>query len=241
MSSMFSQFGAGLKAYDAPVDARVAFVRRTYVHLAGAIAAFVGLSSAAYSFGVGRGMLEWMQGSRFGWLMFLGAFVAAGWLASSMAHNTRSRGAQYFGLGLYTVMEAFIFAPIIYLAATIPQFEGILPTAAGITLLTFGGLSGYAIVTKKDFSFLRMFLVVGGFAALGVIVLGTIFGWSLGVWFSGAMILFASGAILYSTSRVLHEFRTDQHVGAALELFAAVALLFYYVLMLLMQLSGRRD
>ena len=48
------------------------------------------------------------------------------------------------------------------------------------------------------------------------------------------MIVFAGGAILYSTSRVLHEYQTGQHVAASLELFAAVALLFWYVLRLLM-------
>jgi uncharacterized protein len=44
----------------------------------------------------------------------------------------------------------------------------------------------------------------------------------------------ASGYILYNTSNVLHHYRTDQHVGAALELFAALALLFWYVLRIFM-------
>jgi len=45
----------------------------------------------------------------------------------------------------------------------------------------------------------------------------------------------ASGAIIYNTSNVLHHYRTNQHVAAALALFAAVALLFYYVLRILMR------
>jgi FtsH-binding integral membrane protein len=53
------------------------------------------------------------------------------------------------------------------------------------------------------------------------------------------MILLASGYILYDTSNVLHHYRTDQYVAASLALFAAVALLFWYVLRLLMELNRR--
>jgi uncharacterized protein len=43
-------------------------------------------------------------------------------------------------------------------------------------------------------------------------------------------------AILYSTSNIIHYYRTDQYVAASLSLFAAVALLFYYVLYILLAL-----
>ena len=49
----------------------------------------------------------------------------------------------------------------------------------------------------------------------------------------------ACGTILYSTSKVMHDYQTDQYVAASLELFAAVALLFWYVLRLLMSLQRR--
>ncbi len=48
------------------------------------------------------------------------------------------------------------------------------------------------------------------------------------------MIAFAGAAILYDTSNVLHHYPEDRHVAAALELFASVALLFWYVLRLFM-------
>ena len=53
------------------------------------------------------------------------------------------------------------------------------------------------------------------------------------------MILLACGAILYDTSRIIHDFDTDQHVAAALELFASVALLLWYAIRLLMSLNRR--
>ena len=54
--------------------------------------------------------------------------------------------------------------------------------------------------------------------------------------FAVAMVGLAAVAILYSTSNIIHYYRTDQYVAAALSLFAAVALMFYYVLYLLLAL-----
>jgi FtsH-binding integral membrane protein len=76
--------------------------------------------------------------------------------------------------------------------------------------------------------------MVGGFVALGIIVVSMIFGFNLGTIFAGAMALFASVAILYNTSNIIHHYRTDQYVSAALSLFASVALLFWYILRIFM-------
>ena len=54
------------------------------------------------------------------------------------------------------------------------------------------------------------------------------------MFFSVAMVAFAGAAILYDTSNVLHHYPEDRAVGAALELFASVALLFWYILRLFM-------
>ena len=62
---------------------------------------------------------------------------------------------------------------------------------------------------------------------------------SLGLWFSAAMVVFAGAAILHQTSNIIHHYRPDQHVAASLGLFASVALLFWYVLQVLMSLAGR--
>jgi FtsH-binding integral membrane protein len=82
---------------------------------------------------------------------------------------------------------------------------------------------------------------VVGCVALGVIVCSLIFGFTLGLIFSSIMVAFACGAILYSTSRIIHQYNTDQHVAASLSLFASVALLFWYVLRILMSLSSGGD
>ena len=109
-----------------------------------------------------------------------------------------------------------------------------IPTAGLVTLVLFGGLTGIVFLTRHDFSFMRGILGIAGLAALGVIVASALFGFSLGVFFSGAMVLLAGGYILYYTSNVLHHYRVDQHVAASLALFSSVALLFWYVLQLFM-------
>src|SRR5262245_11543114 len=131
--SMSGAWGSGVSAYDAPLDARLAFIRKTYLHLAGAIVAFVILSTLLFYAGVGVVILRFLAAMPFAWLLFLGAFSLAGWLATSMAQSDRTMGAQYGGLALYTVAESIIFSPLITLAAVVPQFQGILPTAAGLT------------------------------------------------------------------------------------------------------------
>ncbi len=218
---------------------RAEFIRQTYMHLAGAVLAFIVLETILIQSPIGPAFATFVLTSRFAWLGILGGFSLLGWLARSLAANARSRDRQYLGLGIYVVLEAIIFVPIIFLAINYAGPE-VLPTAAILTGLMFAGLSAVALITRKDFSFLGSILTIGGFVALGLIVCSAIFGFSLGLFFSVAMVAFASGAILYTTSNIIHYYSTDGYVGAALELFAAVAVLFYYVLRILLSLSSRR-
>jgi FtsH-binding integral membrane protein len=218
-------------------DARIKFIRQTYLHLAGAVGAFVLVSFFLFSAGVGESMVRWLtQSGKYSWLLVLGGLMVVSWLATTMASSSRSIGVQYAGLGVYVVGEALIFAPLFWLVTALPNMGGVLPMATILTLSTFGALSAYVILLKKDFSWMGSLLAVLGVVAIGAIVCAAIFGFTLGLWFSIAMILFAAGAILYSTSNVMNKFGTDQYVAAALQLFAAILLLFWYVLRLLMEL-----
>ena len=64
-----------------------------------------------------------------------------------------------------------------------------------------------------------------------------LFDYHLGIWFSVDMIAIAGASILYDTSQILHHYSSDQYVGAALELFASIALLFWYILRLLLDIT----
>ena len=217
---------------------RALFIRRTYAHLALAIGLFVGMEYVLLPSSIAEAMMQFISTSRYSWLMILGAFMVAGWLARAMIAGAKTRSMQYAGLGVYIVAESLIFVPLLYIAVYFSSRD-VLPSAALITAALFTGLSAVAITTRKDFSFLGGILTVGGFVALGLIAAGIIFGFNLGLAFSGGMVLLAAGAILYDTSKIVHDYRTDDYVGASLRLFASVMLLFWYVLSIMMRLSRR--
>jgi len=235
----------GTRAIDAPVDARRAFIRRTYTHLTTAIYAFVMLEWLFFTIGVDRWMMRMFQGTPWAGLIMLGAFILTSWLANSWAQSNASVNLQYAGLALYVLAEAVIFVPLLAIAQGYALKVGaignvsVITVAAVTTLLVFGALTASVFFTRQDFSFLRTALWIGSFAALALMIVGAIAGLHLGVWFSVAMIAVACGWILYDTSNVLHHYRTDQHVAAALALFASVALLFWYVLRIMMEFSSR--
>lgn len=225
-------------AAQAHPDARATFIRRTYLHLAGAVGAFVILEMLLLRSALPGLMLGFVQGNRYGWLMILGAFILAGWLARGLAASAASVQMQYVGLGLYVAAEAVIFVPILYLAAFYSS-PNVLPNAALLTGLLFVGLTVVAFTTGTDFSFLRGILTLGGLLALGAIIGGAVFGFELGLFFSIVMVALASAAVLYDTSKILRHYPTDRHVAASLELFASVALMFWYILRILMRFSRR--
>jgi FtsH-binding integral membrane protein len=219
-----------------PIE-RSRFIRKTYAHLAGAILAFVALEAIFLNSAFAPAMIKLMVGGKYSWLIVLGLFMGVSWLAESWANSGASMAMQYAGLALYVVAQAVIFVPLLYVAAFYSSPE-VIPMAAMITIGLFLGLTAVVVTTRVDFSFLRGALVVGGFVALGTIVASIVFGFNLGTLFAGIMVVFAAAAILYSTSNVFLHYRTDQYVAAALSLFASVALLFWYILRIL--LSFRR-
>jgi uncharacterized protein len=221
---------------DAPPQERAAFIRRTYLHLAMAILAFASLEIIFFQTGFASVVAATILGGKVSWLLILGAFFVVSFLTEKWAENSPSLFVQYLALTIYVVAEAIIFIPMLYIAMFFCP-PSVLPNAVIITGLLFLGLTVTAFTTRKDFSFLRGALCIGGSIALGLIVCSVLFGFGLGMWFSVGMILFAGAAILYSTSKVIHKYNTNQHVAASLSLFAAVALLFWYVLRLLMSFS----
>jgi FtsH-binding integral membrane protein len=217
----------------AQAEARATFLSRTYTHLLGAILAFAGLEALLLGSPVDDAMTRLALSGRFGWLLVLGGFMLVSYVAERWARDAASQAMQYAGLGLYVLLEALLFLPLLHIAA-LRTDQNLISSAAIITAIVFTGLTLIVFMTRMNFSFLRGVLYLAGFAAMGLIAASMLFGLSLGVWFSWGMIAFSAGWILYKTSSVLHDYRTDQHVSAALGLFASVALLFWYVLQLLM-------
>jgi FtsH-binding integral membrane protein len=227
-------------AIQAQESARAAFIRRTYAHLAGAILAFVALEFLIFQVLPTEQIIGTLFQSPVSLLILMAAFIGGGWLAQAWAMSGSSPALQYFGLGLYVVVQAVIFIPILYVALRFSD-PSVIPTAGIMTLAMFGGLTASVFVTRKDYSFLGPILSIAGFIALGLILAAILFGFNLGLLFSFGMVALASAFILYDTSNVLHHYRTDQHVAAALALFASVALLFFYILRILIAVSGNSN
>ena len=233
MDTTYSTFGNTSAANALPAE-RASFIRKTYLHLAGAVLVFTLMEAYLVSSGAGLAIARTMLGGSYSWLIVLGAFMGVSMLAQWWANSQTSKALQYAGLGLFVVAESIIFLPLMFMAAIRSNSVEIFAQAGITTLGLFLGLTAVVFLTKKDFSFLGPILMIGGFVALGFIAAGILFGFSLGSFFAFAMVAFAGGSILYDTSNVLHRYRTDQHVAASLSLFASVALLFWYILRIFM-------
>ena len=138
--------------------------------------------------------------------------------------------AFVFGL---TGFMGYTLGPIISAYLQLPNGAQLVMSAMGATGAIFLGLSGYALVSRKDFSFM------GGFLMAGILVaflagLGAIFfeipALSLSV--SAAFVLLMSGLILYQTSAIIHGGETN-YIMATVTLFVSIFNLFTSLLQLL--------
>ena len=213
-----------------PPDVRRQFMGRVYLHLVGGIGAFIGLEVVLFDTGLAASIHDVVV--RTNWLLILGGFMIVSWMATNLSHRARSTSGAYGAYGLLIGANSLLFAAPLYQANALAP--GAISTAAWLSIGAFAGLSFIAITTGKDFSFLRGILLWGGVIALCAIVGSVLFGVALGTWFSLAMIAFAGAAILYDTQRVYRSFPPDAVVPAAMHLFSSVALLFWYVLRLVM-------
>ncbi len=206
------------------------FIARTYNHLFAAICAFTLIEIGLFKSGLAESMAKVMLGTS--WLLVLGGFVVVGWLASLAAARATSLVAQYAALAAYIVAEAVIFVPLLYIADA--KAPGAITSAAIVTFIAFTALTLVVFITRKDFSFMRVVLIWGGIIAFVLIIAGAMFGFQLGTFFSVAMVALAGASVLYNTSNVLHHYPEDRYVAASLQLFASVALMFWYVLRIFM-------
>ena len=210
---------------------RAAFYRKTYTHVALAILAFILVETALFRL-IPPYFIEDMFAAPFIAFFEVGILLLGSFMATKWSHSL-NKNTQYLGLGFYVLLESIIFLPLIYMALAYVGTE-VLWQAAIITLSLFAGLTAVVFMTRLDFSFLKSVLIIGGFLSLGLIVAGALFGFELGLWFSIGMVVLAAGGILYETYGIKNEYTTDQYVGAALQLFASVMLLFWYVLRILL-------
>lgn len=140
------------------------------------------------------------------------------------------------GLGFVFALTGFMgytLGPIISNYLSLPNGGQIVMTAMGATAAVFLGLSGYALTSRKNFSFMGGFLMVGILVAF-LAGLGALFfempALSLAV--SAMFVLLMAGLILYETSNIIHGGETN-YIMATVTLFVAIFNLFTSLLHLL--------
>ncbi|HEX8637723.1 MAG TPA: hypothetical protein VF692_06660, partial [Pyrinomonadaceae bacterium] len=116
MNTYANTFGMN-SAADALPEERAAFIRKTYLHLAGAIFVFVLLEAYLMISGAGAMIAQTLLGGRFSWFLVLAGFLGVSMLAQWWANSQTSKPMQYMGLALYVVAQVIIFAPLLYISA----------------------------------------------------------------------------------------------------------------------------
>jgi FtsH-binding integral membrane protein len=220
----------------APVSAlatedRASFIWKCYAHVVGAILALVAIETYLFSSGAAAPIANAMSGSP---MIVLIGFIALSWGAGHVAHRLESTTAQYAAFGVYVLLWALMFVPILSMAIeeSVRRGSNMIESAAMTTIVGCVGLIATVMITRKDFSFLRGILVWGFFVAIALIAMSYFFGFNIGTWFSVGMIAFAGIAVLYDTSNIMHHYPQDKYVAASMALFASIAMMFFYILRL---------
>lgn len=245
--------------YAAPVSAgvaRVAFLRKVYALFTTSIfaaaggalfALYAGTGASEATFRLSNGAVQavpplvallssgWIA-MIVGFLVMLGAFMFAGAVRQKPVINWIALHGAAAISGVYIapmIFYALLMASAGHTLSPAPVRDAFLLSSIG-----FVGLTGYTMVSKKDFSFLRGFVSIGFFVVFGALLLSLFVHsavFELAV--ASAGVLLFSAYILYDTSRILRA-GTEDPVGAAITLYLDFFNLF---MMLLMILSSQRD
>ena len=167
------------------------------------------------------------------WIFLAGVFGL-----SFLVHATANSGFGIIATFLMTGFIGFFVGPVIEMLLKVPQGASAVMNALGLTAFAFVGLSAYAVVTKKDFSFMTGFINVGLWIMLGAIILSLIF--DLGAFrlaISSGIVLLMSALILWQTSAIIHGGETN-YIRATVTLFMSIYNLFMSLLHLFMAFGG---
>ena len=204
-------------------------LKNTYMLLALTMAVSAIACGISMAIGLGRGTA----------LIMNLAAIAMVWFVLPRTANSAS--GIYVVFGFTALLGASLGPTISYYLSTANGSQIVMQALAG-TALVFFGLSGYVLTTKKDFSFMRGFLVTGLIVvllcALGVMVAGffgvNISGASLAI--SAAIVFLMSGFILFDTSRIVNGGETN-YVMATVSLYLNI----YNLFVALLHLIGAAD
>ncbi len=221
-------------AEQAGLQDRIAFVRSVYLWLMGGFAV-AGLAALAAWATTSLWYAALQSSPRMFMLLIFAAQMGAIFFAQAVS---RKRPLNMLAYALFTGISGYVagMVSIIY-ATTIGP--GVVFAAAGMTAGDFLVLTGVTFVSKKDFSFLRNFVIIG----ISVMFFGGLIAWifkleGFSLIISAVAVIACSAKILYDTSAMLRTQDYSDPAGFALNLFVSLYNIF---LSLLRLLGGRRN
>ncbi len=159
-----------------------------------------------------------------------------------LVNATRNSALGIASVFLFTGFMGYTLGPLLnaYLY-TFVNGKQLIFTALGGTGIIFFGLSGYALTTRRDFSFLAGFLMAGGIVLFLAVIIGMFFPMPmLQLGLSAGFMLFSAAIILFETSQIIHGGERN-YIMATISIYVALYNMFISLLQLLSFFSGQRE
>ncbi|MGO2512261.1 Bax inhibitor-1/YccA family protein [Marinomonas polaris] len=150
-----------------------------------------------------------------------------------LTHKFKNSSAGLLCVFALTGFMGITLGPILSMYMNMPGGGSLIMSALGITGLSFLGLSAYALISKKDFSFLNGFITVGFFVLLFAVIAGIFIKMpALQIFISAGFALFSAAVILLQTSQIVRGGETN-YIVATVTLYVSLYNMFLSVLSLL--------
>ncbi|PKK88683.1 MAG: hypothetical protein CVV64_17730 [Candidatus Wallbacteria bacterium HGW-Wallbacteria-1] len=230
---MYAQENRQFQSYqvdEAPVSQRMDFIRKVYsLFLMGVMVAVGGAWWGT--------TIEGITALR---SIGLGPLIAVYFIAFfAMRHFRKTEYLNVLLMLGFCLVSGCLVAPLLLMALTdFPDGPAMIFNAFLTTAAVFGGLTVYVFTTGKDFSYLGGTLAILLTGVVVAMIVGMFFSpvadMMSGVGFSMGMVVLMGGFVLYDTSRIVHKFRTDEYILAAIELYLDFVIMFQHILRILM-------
>lgn len=200
-------------------------LRNTYALLAMTLLFSAVTAGAAMAMGIERMNI---------FVFFIGAYGLM-----FLVHKTANSATGLLATFAFTGFMGFTLGPILSAYLAVPNGAALIMNALMMTGATFIGLSAVALITKKDFSFLGNFLLAGAIVLILAMVAALIFNIpTLSLAVSAGFVLFASAAILFQTSEIVHRAGETNYILATITLYVSIYNLFISLLSILGVMSS---
>lgn len=199
-------------------------LKNTYMLLSMTLLFSAMTAGASMAMGLGHGMALILSLVGFG-LLFV-------------VHRMADTSKGLIAIFAFTGVMGASIGPMLNYYLAMPGGPAIVMQALGGTAIIFFGLSGYALTTRKDFSFMGGFLMVGLLAAVVAMIANIFLNIpALSLTISGVIVMVMSGLILFDTSRIINGGETN-YIRATVSLYLSIYNLFIHLLHLLSFFSG---